>query len=256
LRRGRDEWQELLETVSKLYVAGAAISWPELDKDQKRRRVRLPSYPYQRIRCSIDPRPARAATPPRTGAERLQIVWRGAVLGNGAVLTRRRWLIFADAGGFGQELANSLRHTGAASVLVHAGHEFAASAGNYVVRADRFEDITAVLERECRSEQPVDAVLYAWPLDVKPTANGTGNCADQRALTASQHFLSVVRSIAGFGFRAPPKFVLLTRGAEQVLAEDEIELGQAPLSSIYKVLAIEHPELEPLQIDIDPKRSP
>lgn len=255
LRRGRDEWQELLESLSKLYVIGAPVRWSELDRHQKRRRVRLPGYPYQRIRCSIEPRPVRSATSARVASERLRIAWRGSPHADEAAPNRRRWLIFADSGGFGRELAVALEHTGAACVLVHAGHEFAGSAGDYVVRPDPSE-IATVLERECRSATPVDAVLYAWSLGVKPTANGMDGSPDQRALLASQHLLSVVRTVAGFEFKAPPKFVLLTRGAEQVLSDDEIDLGQAPLSAIYKVLAVEHPELEPLQIDIDPKRPP
>lgn len=256
LRHGRDEWHDLLETVSKLYVAGAPIHWPELDKGQKRRRVRLPSYPYQRMRCLIDPRPARPAASAKPSAERLQITWRSCVAGCGAAPTPGRWLIFVDAGGFGLELATALKDTGASCVLVHAGEKFAAAAGDYVVRASHLDDIAAVLERECRPEESVDAILYAWSLDAKSPTNGMSELADHRALLASQQLLGAARSIAGFDFKVPPKFVLLTRGAEQVLADDPIELGQAPLSAIYKVLAIEHPELAPMQIDIDPKRPP
>jgi amino acid adenylation domain-containing protein len=256
LRRGRDEWQELLESVSKLYVVGAPICWPELDRHQKRRRVRLPSYAYRRVRCSIEPKSVRPRILQQTDTERFRIVWRNCSIAEDAVPSRRRWLIFADAGGFCEELAIALKRAGEACVLVYAGQEYLASGDRYVARTDCVNDIAAIVEQECSSETPVDAVLYAWSLDAKPVLGSTGDAPDQRASLALQRLLYATQSIIRVESRTPPKFVLLTHGAEQVLADDEIDLGQAPLSAFYKVLALEHPELEPLQIDIDPRRPP
>src|SRR5581483_11498647 len=59
LRRGQDDWEELLQGVGKLYVHGAAIDWRAFDQDYARRRLRLPTYPFQRKRHWIEaPSPA------------------------------------------------------------------------------------------------------------------------------------------------------------------------------------------------------
>ena len=50
----------ILETVGKLWLAGVAIDWPGFHKGQKRRRIPLPTYPFERRRHWIDP-----AEPPR-----------------------------------------------------------------------------------------------------------------------------------------------------------------------------------------------
>ncbi len=50
LRPGRDDWQTLLESLADLYVAGAPVDWKGFDKDYSRRRVDLPTYPFQRKR--------------------------------------------------------------------------------------------------------------------------------------------------------------------------------------------------------------
>jgi len=63
LREGQDAWSVLLDSVQQLYCAGAAVDWPAL-QGASRRRVRLPTYPFQRRRHwvdavnSIDARPA------------------------------------------------------------------------------------------------------------------------------------------------------------------------------------------------------
>lgn len=50
LRRGKRDWDQLLQTLSSLYVAGVNVDWQGFDKDYVRQRVTLPTYPFQRMR--------------------------------------------------------------------------------------------------------------------------------------------------------------------------------------------------------------
>jgi NADPH:quinone reductase-like Zn-dependent oxidoreductase/acyl carrier protein len=50
LRSGRDDWQTLLESLAELYVTGAPVDWTAFDRDYRRQRRELPSYPFQRKR--------------------------------------------------------------------------------------------------------------------------------------------------------------------------------------------------------------
>jgi acyl transferase domain-containing protein/phospholipid N-methyltransferase len=50
LRQGQDDWQQILQSLGELYVRGAAIDWAAFDRDYQRRRVTLPTYPFQRQR--------------------------------------------------------------------------------------------------------------------------------------------------------------------------------------------------------------
>src|SRR5205085_3860697 len=45
----------LLTTLGRLWLAGVAIGWPALYVDQRRRRVPLPAYPFERQRYWVDP---------------------------------------------------------------------------------------------------------------------------------------------------------------------------------------------------------
>lgn len=51
---GEAGWLTLLETVAALYESGASIDWAALDP-RVRRRVALPTYPFQRVRCWLPP---------------------------------------------------------------------------------------------------------------------------------------------------------------------------------------------------------
>jgi natural product biosynthesis luciferase-like monooxygenase protein/amino acid adenylation domain-containing protein len=48
LRRGRNDWATLLDSLSQLYVRGARVDWEGFDCDYSRRRVSLPTYPFER----------------------------------------------------------------------------------------------------------------------------------------------------------------------------------------------------------------
>jgi malonyl CoA-acyl carrier protein transacylase len=50
LRKDSDDWNQLLESLGSLYVRGARIDWGGFDKDYARRKVSLPTYPFQRQR--------------------------------------------------------------------------------------------------------------------------------------------------------------------------------------------------------------
>jgi acyl transferase domain-containing protein/acyl carrier protein len=48
LRPERSDWQQMLESLASLYVAGASVKWQGLDEGRDRRKVALPVYPFQR----------------------------------------------------------------------------------------------------------------------------------------------------------------------------------------------------------------
>jgi acyl transferase domain-containing protein/SAM-dependent methyltransferase len=48
LRRGRDDWRQMFESLGGLYVHGAAIDWHGVHGRTGRSRVALPTYPFQR----------------------------------------------------------------------------------------------------------------------------------------------------------------------------------------------------------------
>ena len=54
LYQGREDWQQLLQSLGALYVRGVAVDWPSFDQDYPRRRLQLPTYPFQRQRYWVD----------------------------------------------------------------------------------------------------------------------------------------------------------------------------------------------------------
>lgn len=57
LREGHDDWEQMLKSLGALYTAGADVEWEGFDRGYERRRVPLPTYPFQRKRYWIEPAP-------------------------------------------------------------------------------------------------------------------------------------------------------------------------------------------------------
>jgi acyl transferase domain-containing protein len=62
LRKERDDWDQLLDSLSALYVRGVDIEWERFGRHKSCVKVALPTYPFQRQRYWLDlpdPRPHR-----------------------------------------------------------------------------------------------------------------------------------------------------------------------------------------------------
>ena len=50
LRQGQEDWHSMLHNLAELYIQGTVIDWSGFDRDYPRRRLPLPTYPFQRQR--------------------------------------------------------------------------------------------------------------------------------------------------------------------------------------------------------------
>jgi acyl transferase domain-containing protein/SAM-dependent methyltransferase len=66
LRQDRDAWEQMAESLGALYAAGVDPDWAGFDRDYPRRRVHLPTYPWERARywaaAPAGPAPATASS--------------------------------------------------------------------------------------------------------------------------------------------------------------------------------------------------
>ena len=68
LQRGCDDWEQMLEALAQLFVHGIEVDWQGVDRDFARRKVALPTYPFQYRRYWFDAHAALAAGPEDSAA--------------------------------------------------------------------------------------------------------------------------------------------------------------------------------------------
>jgi len=170
-----DDLDFALSQLGKLWCAGVRPDWRALHGDDRRLRVPLPTYPFERQRFWIEPGRTAAVSPDAPAAlERLPDlanwfhvpVWKSAELP--AVPAAQssaplRWLVFEDEGGLGVAFVALLRSQGHAVVSVREGSRFERlSDSEYLISPQEREDYTALLEDlTARGELP-QRIVHLW----------------------------------------------------------------------------------------------
>ncbi len=152
-----DETALLLEALGRLWTAGARFDPAGLFAGEQRRRVRLPTYPFERQRYWIDP-PARGSAPTVDASSRSDIAdiadwfwapsWQQVPLAttSPAAAADGGWLIFLDETGLGERIAERLRQEGRAVATVPPGsqdHDLFASGGRLPANILHLQGVTA-----------------------------------------------------------------------------------------------------------------
>ena len=236
LRRERGDWDQLLDAVAQLYVRGAAIDWIGFDREYGRRRVALPTNPFQRERFWVDPpdaRPSVVPALPATEAPLYEVEW---IAKPGAApqerpATRGRWILLADAGNAARLAKDEIERRGGECVLVTPAE---AESGSL---------------RACLGSDPesIAGVLHFGSLDAAIPSDATGLVADLAELFGG---LDRAR-----GTDVAPRVWVVTRGAQPVKRSDALSSLQAPVWGFARVAALEHPDVWGGLIDLDPERS-
>ncbi|MCP4656087.1 MAG: hypothetical protein GY856_11795, partial [bacterium] len=118
--------QLLPQTLGQLWLAGIDVAWEGFYADQRRRRVPLPLYPFERQRYWIEA--AWELAPATRRREDLRDWfavpdWQRSALPATPTSGAGSWLLFRDDCGLGEEIAHQLTAAGAAVVTVSTEYE-------------------------------------------------------------------------------------------------------------------------------------
>ncbi|MBD2773049.1 polyketide synthase [Iningainema tapete] len=161
--------------------------------------------------------------------------------------TTKNWLIFADSQGIGQHLVVRLRSLGDNCTIILpaskyeqvAEQEFRLDPAN----PEHFQQV-------CEIVTSVHGVVHCWSLDAPPTH--TGEDLEVASKVSCGSALYLVQALAQ-KYSSPPRLWLVTQGAQAVgVASGVPGLAQSPLWGMGQVIALEHPELNCVLVDLDP----
>jgi acyl transferase domain-containing protein len=257
LRRGKDDWAEMLTGLAQLYVAGTQVDWAAVNRPYGGLRRALPTYPFQRQRYWVEtatipapsaahePRPIDApiadALPDRVDSMLHEIVWREAAIPRAAngTFAAQRWLIVPDRLGAAAALAEMLRQTGDAVELLPSTDEQAMESA-----------LRAALASPCAG------MIHMTALDttLDDATSPESLLAGQQQLLGGA--LRIVQSLSSLSGTSVPRLWFMTRGAQAVAQQESANPAQATLWGMSHVVAIEHPGLRCTRLDLDPQVEP
>lgn len=262
----RPEQNLLLEALGKLWLFGATVvDWSEFYKDESRRRVQMPTYPFQRKRYWVERLPdSPSSSSGRNVRKRADIAtwfylpsWKRTLLtmnwpDERITAERCNWLLFEDEFcGVGRRIGEFLRQQGQVVTVVRAGEKFQKhDAHTFTIEpgcAEHYGQLISEL-REVRSFPR--RVLHLWT--IQPIAN----VSDKYELAEREiglGFYSLLFLFQALGKESTPNQIdvcVFSTNLHQVYSEDLVRPERAMIQGPCMVAPQEYPHIHCRIIDV------
>ncbi|HZF12188.1 MAG TPA: amino acid adenylation domain-containing protein, partial [Thermoanaerobaculia bacterium] len=260
---GRPADAALLRTLGQLWLSGVEVDWAGFYAQERRRRVPLPTYPFERQRYWVEPTAGTERGRRRTlgtgTAEGKVAGWFWGPLWHQvyppatsllpAEAEEGSWLIFADAAetGLGAALAARLRERGREVAVAHAGERFLETAGgDFVLRPGEPEDYIVLLERLARRGLAPGRIVHLWSAG---PARSMGE-EQERGFYSLFHLARALGDRRPAGARPPLHLGIVSTGVQRITGGEELIPARATLLGPAAVLPQEYPGISCAAIDV------
>jgi len=267
LRHPNDQQSDrafLLNTLGQLWLAGMPLDWEAIHAHERRHRIPLPTYPFERQRYWIDPSESAFEVQPRVATldKKPNIVdwfyipsWKrslppvqepDALAGQAAC-----WLVFSDAYGLGERLATRLAASVRDVVTVTVGEQFECHHEHaYTLDPRDPEAYDRLLKEVCESSPFPTQIVHLWSVqpDDLPLAQA------ERDHIQDLGFYSLLFLAQALGRQNPTEplhITVVSNNMQRVTNEAVLCPEKATLLGPCKVIPQEYPNISCQSIDIE-----
>jgi len=229
--------QFLLEALGRIWMAGAAPDWKAFRGEERRRRLVLPTYPWERQRYWIEaPSADDRALIPTFGRRQDPRDWTYVPTWTRTPVpaaSERERVLVLTAGTLGDALAAALERGGREVVLARRGDSFSGGNRRFALRPDSRDDHRALIRSLGDAEFVPEVIVDARGVDVDAaTAFGA---------------LLLLADAAG---KLEAELVAVTEGAQEVTGDEPLEPRAAALHSATRTIPLEYPSLRARAVDV------
>lgn len=259
---GRGDLAVLLEALGSLWAHGASCDWSAFYEGQRRSRIPLPTYPFERQRYWIEPGIPAApagdipALPERQSEERDWFYlpsWKRV-----AALAREplrgeplSWLVFEDNCGLAARLCAELRALGHFVCSVRRGERFAVcDVGAYTIDPARVDDLDALVADLLRRGPFPGAVLHLCSVTRIEDAPVDLAAAEEALELGLYSLTALARTMGDHRVTSPVALTVVANGMHPVTGDEPLAPEKTPLLGAVKVIPQEYPNISCRSIDI------
>ena len=256
----------VLSTLGRLWLAGCPVSWEALYSHERRRRIPLPTYPFERERFWIEPvrktaevpavqKPRPTPTQQAPDIERYfyKQSWFSAPLPAAAVSREQQsWLLLINDHPLCMFVARRLRQQGHAVTAVRVGAGLAHDRLNeYSIAPTQADNHERVLEEMRRQGQTPRRIVHMWNIGgdgIEPTVAELGAAQDLAYFSITSLAQAIGRQIQS----DPLLLAVVTSGACRVDPEETLHRpDRALVSGPCKVIPAEYRNITCQHVDLD-----
>lgn len=262
----------LLNRLGQVWLYGKRSGWKSFYADEKRRRIPLPTYPFERQRYWIEDDAISGIRLTSTGAANQakgsresfsrMSDWfylphwsrflRPQTQAGTSTPETLKWLIFSDDLGVGEGLISALLEAGHDVVRVAAGERFDDSdPGCFTLRPGEFEDYQLLFDALENHTYTFQRIVHLWSLSSEQEPQEVADKDIETALDKGFYsVLYLTKAMTGRGGSGPCHLSVITDHMLEVSGDERIHPGKAPLSGLIKVIPQEYPHIRCRLVDV------
>ncbi|GJD16858.1 beta-ketoacyl synthase [Rivularia sp. IAM M-261] len=247
----------LLQTLGRLWLYGVEIDWSGFYTHERRHRLPLPTYPFERQRYWID---AKSPSPslnvkPTTLNNKQSIAdwfyipsWKRSLLTHSSEQiksTQGKWLFFVDDLGVGNQLTDRLKSQGESVITIQKGEKFSKlNESAYKINPYIQEDYDKLLQELISLGQWPEHIAYLWSLSPKVDNRQQGNYFEFKSL------LFLTLSLIQLKISERLQLRVISNNIQEVNGNEKLDPEKAAILGLCKVIPQEYLNISCQCIDI------
>ncbi|MBV9786800.1 MAG: acyltransferase domain-containing protein, partial [Chloroflexi bacterium] len=266
----RDDLAFMLTTLGRLWMTGAPVEWLGLYSIGPRRRIPLPTYPFERQNYWLSSQRLMPTARPQVSTSKLKNIadwfyvptWQHTpvpALPTRASLaaTPRVWLILSDVHGIGPAIGQQLREAEHEVIFVTVGEQFRRlDNGLYELNPRQTEDYAALLADLRQHSQEPTEILHLWSLSDDEQPKDWHVEFDTAQTYGFYSLLYLIQALGKRGSQTPLQLSVVSNQVYSVTPAEPIRRAKTTLLGMCKVIPQEYPTISCRYIDLAlPNRS-
>ncbi|MGH7468365.1 MAG: SDR family NAD(P)-dependent oxidoreductase [Longimicrobiales bacterium] len=254
----RSDVAYLLESVGRLWLKGQRIDWSALHRSE-RRRIPLPTYSFERVRCWYDPGRPSAAIEEGVKPEKrsdvgewfYQASWKRSLPPRALSTAHERVLVLRDSSAFHGQLTARLRGLGFALTEVEAGDQFARIGDErFVINARVAADYETLLDALAQSGALPRHILHLWNVTPEPKRPGLEVGAPDAQMASFYSLLYLAQAMGRADLSDPLDLLVVSNNMQSVAGETWLAPIKALAIGPCRVIGQEFPNVTCRSIDV------
>ena len=258
----------LLHGIGRLWLSGAEIKWDSVHSDGRRRRIPLPTYPFERQPHWLEPFRVEHAAPPTQASVHKnpnpsewlyvpswkRLLPRSIGLHEAALQKEkaRAWLVYADDLGFTSVLIARLKAAGQDVVTVRAGKRFQqADPRTFTIEPANSQHHDLLIRALQTNRSLPDRIVHAWSITGIPSAQPEGDRFTQAQALGFYSLLFLARALAAHDVGHEIKLFALCNNVHEVYGTETLCPDKSTLLGPCMVIRQEYPNIRLKSIDVD-----
>jgi acyl transferase domain-containing protein len=253
--------------LSKVWLAGVEVDWHKFYSGEQRRRVPLPTYPFERQRYWVDAaKPASADSSKQSGLARNTDVtewfyipsWKrsmppkplraGDLRADGEP---SRWLVFAGEAELDAELTARLRLEEQDVVAVSAGDGFRRTGDNeYAINPRNPGDYLELIKELASLDKLPETILHCWNIDDLAQPESNPSLFEASQLKGYFSLLYLAQALDREAAGSELLLMVLSNNLHDVAEDEKARPEKATLLGACKVIQQEHTNITCRSVDM------